>query len=535
MSTPTPAAVCTNLTFAWPDGHQVLNGLSATFPAGRTGLIGVNGSGKSTLLRLIAGHLQPAAGSITVHGRLGHVPQNISWQPGRTVAHALGVEPALRALRAIESGDVREEHFETVGTDWDIEERSGAVLDGLGLATVQLDRGLEELSGGEATLVCLAAHLLQPPDVLLLDEPTNNLDSGARERLYDAIRGWRGSLIVVSHDRDLLELVDQVADLRQGDIYLYGGGWSAYETAVAAEQEAAEQTVRTAKQDLRRQRRELIEARTKLDRRKRYGDKMEANKREPKIVMGERKRQAQVSSGKHRQLHQERLAAAEERLSRSEDALIDHKEIRIDLPATHVPSGRRVLTLRQVRTRCQDGIDLEVVGPERIALVGANGSGKSTLLQTITGELPARAGQIEVTVPVRYLPQRLAVLDPGLSVAQNVARSAPQATDNQIRAQLARFLFRGAGADQLVEQLSGGERFRAALAAVLLAQPPPQLLLLDEPTNNLDLASMRELTQALAAYRGALIIASHDHRFLREVGVTRWLETGAFVREVDPR
>ena len=128
-----------------------------------------------------------------------------------------------------------------------------------------------------------------------------------------------------------------------------------------------------------------------------------------------------------------------------------------------------------------------------------------------------------VHVPSRYLPQRLDVLDPDRSVAANVAAFAPSATDNAIRARLARFLFRGARADRLARSLSGGERFRATLAALMLAEPAPQLLMLDEPTNNLDMASVRQLTTALASYEGALIVASHDVPFLRELGITRWL------------
>jgi ATPase subunit of ABC transporter with duplicated ATPase domains len=145
------------------------------------------------------------------------------------------------------------------------------------------------------------------------------------------------------------------------------------------------------------------------------------------------------------------------------------------------------------------------------------------LLETVTGALPVGSGELRAAVPLRYLPQRLDLLDGAASIAANVARFAPDATDNEIRARLARFLFRGDRADQPVSTLSGGERFRATLAALLLASPAPQLLLLDEPTNSLDLASARQLTEALSAYRGALVVASHDLPFLRGIGITRWL------------
>ena len=144
------------------------------------------------------------------------------------------------------------------------------------------------------------------------------------------------------------------------------------------------------------------------------------------------------------------------------------------------------------------------------------------------------SGEAMAHVPLRFLPQRLDVLDDELSVAENVARFAPGATNNPIRARLARFLFRGARADQQAATLSGGERFRAALAALLLAEPAPQLLLLDEPTNNLDMASVRQLTSALESYEGALIVASHDLPFLESIGITRWLLLDGELREVTP-
>ena len=385
-------------------------------------------------------------------------------------------------------------------------------------------------------LLRLAALLLARPDVLLLDEPTNNLDLYARRRLYAAVESWSGVLVVVSHDRRLLDLVDQIADLRAGEVTWYGGTFTEYEQALAVEQEAAERMVRVAEADLRRQKRELADAQLKLARRKRYGQRMWDQRREPKIVMGARKRAAQESAGKHRILHEERLAEARERLDDAVEAVRDDDEIRVDLPYTAVPPGRTVLTLQDLElaygARARGG--LEVRGPERVALIGRNGAGKTTLLRTVAGELAPVSGEVRAHVPVRFLPQRLDVLDDGLTVAENVARFAPDATNNRVRARLARFLFRGARADRKAATLSGGERFRAALAALLLAEPAPQLLMLDEPTNNLDLASVRQLTTALESYEGALIVASHDLPFLGSIGITRWLLMDGELRETTP-
>jgi ATPase subunit of ABC transporter with duplicated ATPase domains len=523
-----------DLGFAWPDGQVVFDGLSFAVGPGRSGLIGANGSGKTTLLRLLAGELAPARGTVQVTGSLGYLRQDLTLAADLAVEEVLGIARARRALRAIERGEVDEERFVAVGDDWDVEERAQAVLERLGLGHLGLDRRVGEVSGGEAVLLGLAAQFLRRPDVLLLDEPTNNLDLDARRRLYDAVLAWPGVMVLVSHDRGLLELVDQVAELRDGILRWYGGNLTAYERGVEAEQEAAQRLVHTAASDVRRQQRELIQARVKLDRRRRYGQKMWDTKREPRIIMGARKRQAEVAAGKHRGMHTEKLEEARERLAEAREAVRDDEEIRVDLPATAVPAGRAVLTLRDVRLRGGAHIDLEIRGPERIALLGANGAGKTTLLETITGALAPQAGVVAPTVPLRYLPQRLDLLDNAASIAANLARFAPGASDNAIRARLARFGFRGERAGRPAAELSGGERFRATLAALLLAEPPPQLLLLDEPTNSLDLSSLHQLAQALAAYQGALLAASHDLPFLRTIGITRWLRLDDRLTQIDP-
>ncbi|WP_329596751.1 ATP-binding cassette domain-containing protein [Streptomyces pseudovenezuelae] len=527
---------CTSLAFSWPDGTPVFDGLDIAFGPGRTGLVGANGSGKSTLLKLIAGQLTPAEGAVRVAGEVGHLPQNVTLDTALRVDEALGVAARRAALHAIEAGDVSEEHFETVGDDWDVEERALATLGELGLGHIGLDRRIGEVSGGESVLLRLAALLLRRPDVLLLDEPTNNLDLYARRRLYSAVASWPGVMVVVSHDRELLDLVDQIADLRAGEVTWYGGNFSAYEEALAVEQEAAERMVRVAESDLRRQKRELVDAQIKLAHRRRYAQKMYDTKREPRAVMKLKSRSAQVSAGKHRVMHEEKLAEAKDRLDEAVEAVRDDDEIRVDLPYTAVPQGRTVLTLMDLQlahgARVTGGLDLR--GPERVALIGRNGTGKTTLLRTIAGELPPVSGEATVHVPLRFLPQRLDVLDGELSVAENVARFAPGATNNRVRARLARFLFRGARADQRASTLSGGERFRAALAALMLAEPAPQLLMLDEPTNNLDIASVRQLTSALESYEGALVVASHDLPFLESIGITRWLMLDGELREVTP-
>jgi ATPase subunit of ABC transporter with duplicated ATPase domains len=520
MPAHTSAAItCTALTFAWPDGDVAIDGLDLVVGPGRSGLVGRNGSGKSTLLRLIAGELQPTSGRITAAGEIGYLGQDLTLDVDQTVPGFLGVERVVASIRAVEGGSVDQRHYDVIGDDWDIEDRAVAELGRLGLPREVLDRRMGELSGGEVTQLGITRLLLRRPDLLLLDEPTNNLDEAARERLYDVVESWGRTLLVVSHDRELLERVERIGDLRDGTVRWYGGGYTAYAEQVAAEQEAAQQAVTTAKADLRKQQHDRVEAERVLAQRQRYGKKSADSM--PKILAGKRKRAAQVSAGKYRNLHEDRERQARERLTDAEARLREDRDIRVDLPGTEVPRGRLVLTTDDLVIRTGDPIELELRGPERIALVGPNGSGKTTLLRTVSGDLQPLSGHVVRHVPVGFLPQRLDLLDDDATVFDNVSRRAPGADANEVRARLARFLFRGAAGDRLVGDLSGGERLRATLAAVLLADPAPQLLLLDEPTNNLDFASYDALVSAVSDFRGALLVASHDARFLDDVGVDR--------------
>ncbi|BBY14683.1 ABC-F family ATP-binding cassette domain-containing protein [Mycolicibacterium litorale] len=523
--------VCSGLSFAWPDDTVVFTDLTASFGAGRTGLVAPNGAGKSTLLRLIAGQLQPSAGSVTVSGTLGYLPQTLPLAADLTVADVLGVAPVIAALNALAAGDAGDAVFTAIGDDWDIEERARAELDRLGLAHVGLDRTLSTLSGGEIVSLGLAAQLLKRPDVLLLDEPTNNLDTDARHSLYAALDEFPGALLLVSHDRVLLDRMDRIAELYRGEIVFYGGNFAVYQETVRQEQQAAENELRSAEQQLKREKRQMQEARERAARRSSTAARNLADAGLPKIIAGARKRRAQESAGKADDVHAKRVGDARSRVDDAERSLRDDDAIVLDLPGTSVPAGRVLFTgegLRMARGGRElfgrIGIDLSIRGPERIALTGANGAGKSTLLRILAGAVDPDEGSVQrADGRVAYLSQRLDLLDDELSVADNLARFAPEMGVTRSRHLLAQFLFRGDRIHLPVAALSGGERLRATLACVLYSEPAPQLLLLDEPTNNLDLVSVGQLESALDAYRGAFVVVSHDERFLAEIGVNRWL------------
>ncbi|WP_062462444.1 ABC-F family ATP-binding cassette domain-containing protein [Demequina soli] len=528
-----------HVAYAWPDGRPVFSDLTFTVPAGLSALVGRNGIGKSTLVRLALGELTPASGTVTRAGAIAHVPQDLTLDTGATIARVLGVEDRLVALRAIESGSTDPAHYDALADDWTVEERATAVLASLGLR-LSLDRTVGGMSGGEAVLLAVGAALLARPDLLVLDEPTNNLDADARELLAARLAAREGATLVVSHDRTLLEAVDRIGELREREdrtteLVWFGGALAEFEEAQELERESARRAVTTAEADVARRARELDAHVTSAGRKARRGEKARADRRVVGLAADAKRGQAERTDARVRAIHQGRLADARDRLAAARDAIPRDRTIRVDLPGTEVPGRRLVLEASGLTTRTGAVLDAVVRGPERIHLAGGNGAGKTTLVATLLGELDAVDGEARVAVPVGVLRQRLDALDDAVSVVENVRRRAPAAAEQEVRDSLGRFRLRGAAAEAPVGTLSGGERFRAALACVLLARPEPQLLVLDEPTNSLDLDSQAQLVEALAGYRGALLVISHDRAFVDALAPTREWTVTADGGEVEDR
>ena len=520
---------------AWPDGSSCLDDVTVAFPPGVTGVVGDNGSGKSTLLKLITGELRPTAGSVTAEGMVGVLPQNLTLRTDDTVADLLGIRAQVDAVRAIVAGDPDPAHFDAVGDDWDIEARAAEELGAVGL-DLGLDRPVGTLSGGEAMLVALVGLSVRRLDVVLLDEPTNNLDRDTRARVYALVERWRGTLVVVSHDVELLRRVGSIVEVRDGGAKLFGGNWDVYREAVGVAQEAAARALRVAEQQLRVERRQKVEAEKRLARRENAG-KPAAARGVSKAARDFYANRSEKAVAKARGEFDDKIAAARSAVDDAEARLRDDERVRIDLPDPGVGSGRRLAEIVDAA-----GAVHVIQGPERVALVGPNGVGKTVLIESMVGglipqgvstrsaplrgraRLDPRGAHGSVTARVGYLPQRLDHLDDRRAVLDCVRDAAPTVDPATIRNRLARFGLRRDTVLRPLGTLSGGERFRAALAALLLADPPAQLLILDEPTNNLDLATAEVLVDALTQYRGGLLVVSHDDDFLARLAVDRRLE-----------
>jgi ATPase subunit of ABC transporter with duplicated ATPase domains len=522
-----------DLGYRLPDDRLLFTSLTFSFSDIRSGLMGANGVGKSTLLEILVGNLLPSSGSLTRSGRVSYLPQRAAFDPQATVARAIHLDSEISAYERIARGEAALEDFDLVADHWDLPERVEITFEKLGLAHISLDRRIESLSGGELMRVRIAGLVLEEPDFLILDEPTNHLDLPARDFIYHLISEWKKGLIVVSHDRRLLSLVDQIAELSVSGLKFYGGDFDFYREQRQLERDAAEAALAGAQQRLKDARLTANRVRERQQRRQSAGRKNAFKAKVPPIVAGNRQRAAENTAARIKGRHELKVenALAEVKSARL-NVPIEH-QITIDLKRRKALRNKRMIELIEINYRFPgargmlwpEPLSLEIFGAERVWLKGANGSGKSTLIDLICGRRQPSTGIVRLgTERIGLLDQRAGLLDDSLTVLENIRRYAPSRPEHELRTLLGRFLFIHDDALKPASVLSGGERMRAALACLLGGDQSPEIVIADEPTNNLDLPSIEELVSAMSDYRGALIVVSHDITFLAEIGIERAVE-----------
>ena len=507
-----------NVTKEFEVGRKILDGVTFQVDTGeRVGLLGKNGAGKTTLFRILTGELEPDEGQVSVASgkRVGLISQIPVYPEGYTVEMVLraafqrlkDMEEEMETLTArmaagesdpalLRRYDALTAAFES-GGGYDVETPLNKVCNGLDISADMRQRPFADLSGGEKTRVNLGRLILEDTDVLLLDEPTNHLDLRCTEWLEDYLSRFKGTVLTISHDRWFLDkVVSRVIELENGKAEFYAGNYSYY----------VEEKERRYQEKLRQYEKEQA----KIEQLQAAADKMHLW-----AFMGNDK------------LHK-RAFSMEKRIARLRKTDKPRKDRKLDIKfGEREFRGDEVMVIKDLKKSFGDRtlfehVDLEVVGGERIALLGDNGTGKSTLIKMIMGEEVPDEGKIRLgpTVKIGYLPQIIHFDRPDRNLVDTMLY-AQNCSTQEARDRLAAFDFRGEDVFKSVSTLSGGEQSRLRLC--MLMDNKINLLILDEPTNHLDLNSREWIEEAVADYTGNLLFVSHDRYFINQFATRIWM------------
>ena len=490
--------VAQKITYIHPDNQVLFKGIDLTINKGqKVALVGNNGSGKSTFLRILAGTLQAQEGEIIYPTPPYYVPQHFGQYDNLTVAQALRIDGKLEALRAITEGDASLSNFNTLADDWTIEERSLAALHAWGLEHILLSQPMRTLSGGEKTKVFLSGIEIHQPSILLLDEPTNHLDKRSREKLYDFITSCRITLLEQASMQEKLEAKEK--ELRR----------------------------------VRKTAREVAERKQKHESR---GEKQSVRKGIPRIMMGGLKENAEKSASKLKEVHEDKMENLANELKQMRSSLPDLQGMKLDFSASGLHEGKILVTAKEINFGYAEAGDLwpspmsfQIKSGERWLIQGDNGSGKTTLLKLITGQLPPRSGSlIRADFSSIYIDQEYSIVRNDRTVYEQAqAFNERHFQEHEIKTLLNRFLFPHDTWEKSCGKLSGGEKMRLAFCCLMISNQTPDLFILDEPTNNLDIQSIEIITSMVRAYRGTILLISHDAYFIRELGIHQIITTFA--------
>ncbi|WP_195534106.1 ABC-F family ATP-binding cassette domain-containing protein [Bacteroides finegoldii] len=552
------------ISYIHPDKEVLFSDLNFAISKGqKLGLVGNNGCGKSTLLQIIAGQLSPSSGVIVRPDDLYYIPQHFGQYDSLTIAQALRIERKQQALHAILSGDASNENFVVLDDDWNIEERSIAALDLWGLGQFTLSYPMNLLSGGEKTRVFLAGMDIHHPSVVLMDEPTNHLDSSGRQRLYDWVEKCRSTLLVVSHDRTLLNLLPEICELEKHQINYYGGNYEFYKEQKTLMQEALQQRIEEKEKALRIARKVARETVERRDKQNVRGEKNNIKKGVPRIVLNALQGKSEKSTSKLNSTHQEKAEKLTGERNQLRSSLSPTATLKTDFNSSSLHTGKILVTAKEInfgyhphsinshiqmnnevnladtgnhsgpdsndiqdngdfkQQLWQTPISFQLKSGDRLRIEGANGSGKTTLLKLITGQLQPQEGNLtRMEFTYVYLNQEYSIIDDRNSILEQAyAFNNRNLPEHEIKIILNRYLFPASEWDKSCRKLSGGEKMRLAFCCLMISNNTPDMFILDEPTNNLDIQSIEIITATIKNYTGTVIAISHDDYFIQEIGI----------------
>lgn len=517
-----------HITYAHPNKDILFDDISLSINRqDKIALTGNNGAGKSTLLQIMAGRLQPLSGTVSAESQPYFVPQHFGQFNDYTVAQALDIAARLEALHKILEGEVTEIYLNQLGEDWGIEERCHEALAHWGLEDTDLSRSMASLSGGQKTKIFLAGIRIHQPAIVLMDEPSNHLDAESRELLYQYIRTTNHTLVVVSHDRTLLDLLPQVCVLSKRGITIYGGNYTFYAEQKAIEAQALEDDLKQQEKALRKAKeveRASVERQQKLDAR---GKKKQEKAGIPTIAMNTLRNSAEKSTSKMKEVHSEKTEAIAREVSELRKAMPDKDKMKIGFAHSALHTGKTLVVAKEINYRYGAAalwpapISFQINSGQRLAIKGPNGSGKTTLIRIIQGSLKPDSGTIQRAASgAIYIDQDYSLIDDTLTVYGQAQRyNSSHLEEHEVKSRLTHFLFMAAHWSKPCKALSGGEKMRLILCCLTLGRQAPDMILLDEPTNNLDIQNIEILTSAINEYKGTLIVISHDAYFLQETGI----------------
>ena len=530
------------ISYIHPDKEVLFSDLNFAISKGqKLGLVGNNGCGKSTLLQIIAGQLSPSSGVIVRPDDLYYIPQHFGQYDSLTIAQALQIERKQQALHAILAGDVSNENFTILNDDWNIEERSIAALDLWGLGQFTLSYPMNLLSGGEKTRVFLAGMDIHHPSFILMDEPTNHLDSSGRQRLYDWVEKYRSTLLVVSHDRTLLNLLPEICELEKHQINYYGGNYEFYKEQKTLMQEALQQRIEEKEKALGIARKVARETAERRDKQNVRGEKSNIKKGVPRIVLNALQGKSEKSTSKLTGVHQEKAEKLTNERNQLRGSLSPTAALKTDFNSSSLHTGKILVTAKEInfsyhsnsinndiqensiskQQLWQAPVSFQLKSGDRLRIEGANGSGKTTLLKLITGQLQPQEGTLTRTdFSYVYLNQEYSIIDDRNSILEQAyAFNSRNLPEHEIKIILNRYLFPASEWDKSCRKLSGGEKMRLAFCCLMISNNTPDMFILDEPTNNLDIQSIEIITATIKNYAGTVIAISHDNYFIQEIGV----------------